>query len=215
MRGDLFVLVSDQDMLQAVEGLLSRPKSLNMAPVSFEVRRHPGRDSGCRISAADYLRAFVESYRYAIVMFDLDGSGSHRSRIETQQEVDRGLNLRGWEQRSKCIVIEPELEAWVWSRSERVPEVLGWLGRYTELQAWLHEQGLWPEHSHKPPNPKEAMRRTMQRTRSRRSPRKFFELASRASVRGCEDPSFGEFKRTLRTWFPQHAGQSVRADRLR
>ena len=208
-RGDLFVLVSDQDMLQAVEGLLSRPQSLNMAPIRFEARRHPGRDSGCRTGAADYLRPFIESYRYALVMFDLHGSGSHKSRVETQRDIDRSLSLKGWEQRGKSIVIEPELEAWVWSSSERVPEVLGWLGRATELRAWLGEQGLWPEHDPKPSDPKEALRRTMQRTRCRRSPRKFFELASRTSVRGCRDPSFGEFKRTLRTWFPQPEAQGA------
>lgn len=206
-RGDLFVLVADQDMLQAVRGLLSRPQSLNMAPVRFDVRRHPGRDSGCRVGAADYLQAFLDSYRFAMVMFDLDGSGSHMSRAETQCEVEEKLTLKGWKQRAKAIVIEPELEAWVWGMSERIPEVLGWNDKYTELRRWLHEQGLWPEHSRKPPDPKEAMRRAMQQSRSRRSPRKFFELASATSVKGCRDPSFSEFKRTLRSWFPPQDGQ--------
>ena len=81
-------------MLQAVKGLLSRPQSLKMAPIQFDVRRHPGRDSGCRIGAADYLHAFLDSYRYAMVMFDLDGSGSHESRAETQREVEGKLNSK-------------------------------------------------------------------------------------------------------------------------
>ena len=193
-------------MLQAVQGLLSRPQSLNFAPIRFDVRRHPGRDSGCRTGAADYLQAFRYSYRFAMVMFDLDGSGSHRSRAETQREVEEKLVLRGWQQRAKAIVIEPELEAWVWSMSERVPIVLGWNDRYAGLRRWLHEQGLWPEHSRKPPDPKEAMRRVMQQSRSRRSPRKFFELASTMSVKGCRDTSFTEFKLTLRSWFPPQDG---------
>ena len=85
-RGDLFVLVADQDMEQTVRGLLARPESLEMAPVNFDVGRHPRRDSGCRTGAVEYLRAVLRSYRHALVMFDLHGSGSHRTREETQRE---------------------------------------------------------------------------------------------------------------------------------
>ena len=201
-RGDLFVLVADEDMVQTVTGLLSRHQSLKMGPVRFEVRRHPGRDSGCRVGAAEYLRAFLDSYRHAIVVFDLDGSGSHKSREETQREVDAVLSRTRWEQRAKAIVIEPELEMWVWGTSSKVPEVLGWNRTYAELRRWLREQGLWPEGNDKPLDPKEAMRRTMRNSRSRRSPRKFFDLASAISLRGCRDPSFGDLKHTLRSWFP-------------
>ena len=206
-RGDLFVLVADQDMEQAVRGLLARPESLEMAPVKFDVRRHPRRDSGCRTGAVEYLRAVLRSYRHALVMFDLHGSGSHRTREETQREIDEVLSLSGWRQRAKAIVIEPELEAWVWALSEKVPEVLGWNTRYAELRRWLRGQGLWPTESHKPSNPKEALKRSMEESRSRRSSRKFFELASTVSVRRCRDPSFNEFKQTLRTWFPSEPDQ--------
>ena len=211
-RGDLFVLVADQDMLQAVNGLLLRPQSLKMTPIEFDVRRHPGRDSGCRVGAADYLRAFLRSYRFALVMFDLAGSGSRKSRVETQHEVEEKLNLKGWERRAKVIVIEPELEAWVWGMSQRIPEILGWSDEYGELRRWLHEQGLWPENCRKPPDPKEAMRRTMQQSRARKSPRKFFELASATTVKGCRDPSFGEFKQVLRSWFPPRADEHAQAN---
>ena len=203
-RGDLFVLVADEDMAQTVRGLLQRPQSLKVAPVTFEVRRHPGRDSGCRIGAAEYLSAFRDSYRHALTIFDLHGSGSHMSRAETEREVDSELNRKGWNERAKAIVIEPELEMWVWGTSKKVPEILGWPKEYAELRRWLGEQGLWPEANDKPPDPKEAMRRTMRESRSRRSPRKFFELASEISLKGCRDPSFRDFRRTLRSWFPLH-----------
>ena len=206
-RGDLFVLVADQDMEQAVRGLLARPESLEMAPVRFEVRRHPRRDSGCRIGSVEYLRPFLGSYRHALVMFDLDGSGSHRSREETQREVEGVLSRNGWKGRAKTIVIDPELEAWAWAVSAKVPQVLGWNKKYAELRRWLREQGLWPNGSHKPPDPKEAMERAMQESRSRRSSRKFFELAKVISLKRCRDPSFNDFKRTLRTWFPPKPNQ--------
>lgn len=201
-RGDLFVLVADEDMAQTIRGLLSRPRALKMAPVRFDVRQHPGRDSGCRIGAAEYLRAFLDSYRHALVIFDLHGSGSNKSRGKIEWEVDAELSRNGWNQRAKAIVVEPELEIWVWGASKRVSEVLGWNKKYAELRCWLGGQGLWPEEDDKPLDPKEAMRRTMREARSRRSPRKFFELASTVSLKGCRDPSFGDFKRTLRSWFP-------------
>lgn len=213
-RGDLFVLVADEDMVQTIKGLLLRPQSLKMARVKFDVRRHPGRDSGCRVGAAEYLRAFLDSYRHALVIFDLDGSGSHKPREEIEREVDGELSRNGWKQRAKAIVVEPELEIWVWGTSKKVPEVLGWNKKYAELRRWLGGQGLWPEGNDKPPDPKEAMRRTMRKARSRRSPRKFFELASTISLKGCRDPSFRDFKRTLGSWFPLDAEHGERLDRL-
>ena len=206
-RGDLLVLVADLDMEQTVRGLLARPESLEMAPVKVEVRRHPRRDSGCRTGAVEYLRAFLGSYRHALVLFDLDGSGSDRSREQTQREVEEVLSRNGWKGRARTIVIEPELEAWVWGPSNKVPEVLGWHEEYVELRRWLCGQGLWPEESLKPPNPKKAMERTMQESRSRVTSRKFFELASVVGLRRCRDPSFNDFKQTLRSWFPAESNQ--------
>lgn len=203
----LFVLVADQDMEQAIRGLLGRPEFLEIGPVSFEAGRHPRRDSGCRTGAVEYLRPFLNSYSHAIVVFDLDGSGSHRSRIDTQCELEIELGRNGWENRAKVIVIEPELEAWVWAASDKVPEVLGWETRYGEVRRWLRNQGLWPLEQDKPPDPKEAMERVMRMARSRKSPRKFFELASVIDVAGCQDPAFGEFLGTLREWFPPHPRQ--------
>ena len=42
----------------------------------------------------------------------------------------------------------------------------------------------------------------MEATHLRKSPRKFYELASKVSLKSCGDPSFNDFKRTLQTWFP-------------
>ena len=205
-RGDLVVLAADQDMVQTVEGLLARPKALKMASVTSEVLRHPLRDSGCRIGAAEFLRPFLGSYRHALVVFDWSGSGTQGTREEIQREVGVELSRNGWDRRAAAIVIKPELEAWVWSTSEHVPRVLGWSEQYKELRVWLREQGLWPAESRKPPDPKEAMRRTMEATHSRKSSRKFFELASKVSLKACGDPSFNDFKRILQTWFPPLAG---------
>jgi len=158
----LIALVADQDMLQTVKGLLGCWQSLGIAPVKFEVRRHHNRDGGCRVSATQYLRPFLDNYRHALVVFDFAGSGTRLTREKTQEEVEKALSRDGWEDRAKVIVIEPELEAWVWAASDKVPEILGWKGgQYSKLKRWLHKQGLWPNASDKPPDPKTAMERTM------------------------------------------------------
>ncbi len=199
---DLMVLVADTEMAQTIKGLLDRPASLATAHVDVNVERHPGRDSGCRIGAVDFLRPFLGRYRYALVVFDLHGSGSTSTREATQREVDANLARNGWENRGKAIVIEPELEAWVWGRSPRVADVLGWTAGYADLRRWLHSEGLWPDGEAKPPDPRTAMKKTMAKTRLRKSPRVFFDLANAVSLDKCRDPSFGDLRATLHSWFP-------------
>ena len=89
---DLLVLAADLDIEQAIRGLLVRPHSLNIAEVDFEVRRHPGRDSGCRSGAVEFLRSFLQSYRYALVVFDLYGSGNILDRKKIRDQVEDGLS---------------------------------------------------------------------------------------------------------------------------
>ena len=204
---DLLILVADRDMEYAIRGLLALPQRLRTGPYSYDVRRHPRRDAGCRTQAAEYLRPFVQGFRYAMVIFDLDGSGSHESREDTQRKVERRLSTSGWKGRSKAVVIDPELEAWVWASSSVVAEILGWGPRYRELRSWLESQGLWPMSHPKPPDPKKAVQRAMLearlRAQVRRSSTKFHDLGRRVSVRGCLDPAFGELRDTLQTWFPE------------
>lgn len=203
---DLMVLVADLDIEQAVRGLLSRPHHIKVKSLTFEVRRHPNRDAGCRTQAAAYLRPFFARYRRALVVFDLHGSGSRVSREDTQHAVEHQLRTNGWGERSKAIVIEPELEAWVWTRSPHVSRAMGWESRYDQLRAWLEAEGLWPSDLPKPPDPKRAMQRAMAqaglRKRVRRSAAKFHDLGRGLDTERCKDPAFGEMRATLQAWFP-------------
>ena len=204
--GDLLVLVADLDMEQAMRGLLEY--QLRNHQDSYRVIRHPRHDPGCRTQAVEALRPYVWNWRYAMVIFDLDGSGSRGSREDTQREVERQLSANGWHGRSKTIVIDPELEAWVWGRSPVVAEILGWGSGYRALRSWLRSQNLWPTNHPKPPDPKLAMRGAMREALARRSPAKFYELGRRADARSCRDPAFGELRDTLQAWFPEvHDGE--------
>ena len=122
--------------------------------------------------------------------------------MEIQLEVERRLEGDGWGGRSKAIVIDPEIEAWVWSSSPHVPEILGWTTGYPCLRNWLGTRKLWPKTSPKPTEPKQAMKEAMEEARQKQSPRVFSELAERVSLNRCQDPAFNELVETIRRWFP-------------
>ena len=145
-------------------------------------------------------------YHHALVVFDWEGCGSPSSREEIEAELEDDLWRNGWNERARAVVIDPELEAWVWAGSRAVAEALGWGPDYTRLRSWLTTEGLWGEGSPKPGRPKTAMLRAMRSappsTRRRRSPRVFGEIAASVSLRNCQDPAFQKLKYTLQAWYP-------------
>lgn len=201
---DVVVLVPDLDIAATVERLLHRPESIGTRPVSFSITRHLRRDSGCRARAADRLREYIRDYRYAIVLFDKHGCGDPReSRESVRADVEQRLSRNGWPDRCKAIVIEPELEAWIWTESRQVPSALGWSGDYRSLRDWLTSTGLWSPDTPKPADPKRALKAVLRRTRKPLSASLYRELADTVTVRRCVDPAFNEFTQTLRSWFPK------------
>ena len=206
---DLVVLVPDADIEQAIRGLLSRSDGLGLRTIHWTVTRHPDRDPGCRARAAEFLRPFLRRFHYALVVFDREGSGSPASRSEIQTLVEDRLFSNGWKDRAKAIVIEPELEAWLWNGSAEVAEELGWGRDYLGLRRYLLSKDLWPAATPKPPDPKRAVREALRaarvRRRARRSPAKFRRIANRITptvLGSCQDPAFGELVQTMRDWFP-------------
>ena len=200
---DLFVLVADQDLLETMKSLLERPESLGIRPIEYGIDKHLQRDAGCRSDASRRLRPYIGSYRYALVLFDKHGSGrDDESRQDIQDKVEKDLSCNGWENRSKAIVIDPELEAWVWSTSNHVPGILGWEHNYAELKDWLSKSQLWPSDAMKPPDPKKAMKAALREKKRQLSASLFGQLAASVTLHGCADPAFNELRKTLQGWFP-------------
>ena len=197
---DLVVLTADADMLATIDTLLRRSESLGIRDVSFDVERHLLRDAGCRAHASSWLRAHIRNYQYAIVMFDHHGCGSQKPRASIQEDVEQDLSRNGWPDRSKAIVVEPELEAWVWNSSQGTAEALGW-ANYAGLRSWLNKRRLWPAADIKPPDPKEALKRVMEDRKLPRSSTLFEDMASHVQMDGCQDAAFLELKTTLQNWF--------------
>ena len=96
------------------------------------------------------------------------------SRMEAKKDlVELELGRSGWEDRVRVIAIHPELESW----------------------AWAH--GL-----PKPPDPKSAMIKAMEKKKRRRSAGVFGEIARNVPLERCRDPAFHDLRDGLRKWFP-------------
>jgi hypothetical protein len=139
-----------------------------------------------------------------MLIFDRDGSGAESKTRETiESEVEAELQASGWAVGTvSVIVIEPELEAWVWATSPRVADALGWHDDPNGLQPFLAQSNLWEANCSKPSDPKEAMKRALRKVQKPLTARIFADLASRVGVSQCQDAAFGKFRDTLRQWFP-------------
>jgi hypothetical protein len=204
---DLVVLAADGQMEFAAKGLLSRGDSLGFRNLSVDIHVHPDKDPGCLLRGHDFLRPFCRQYRHAVVMLDREGCGREDSSREVlESELEKRLYSSGWGDRAAAVVLDPELEAWVWSDSPQVDIVLGWADRTPRLVEWLRAEGYSQSGQPKPHRPKEAMERALRLARKGRSSAIFLQLAQRVSVNRCTDPSFLKFKAILQKWYSESEG---------
>jgi hypothetical protein len=200
---DLFVLVSDGQMQAAVEGICARHQALGIRPLDAEIRRHPRQDAGCCGEGAAFFKPFVSEYRYALLMLDREGCGRETlSPEELEQQAEAELAGSGWPGRAAAVVLDPELEIWVWSDSPHVDAQIGWSGQ-PALREWLREAGFLEPQQVKPARPKEALEAALRKMRKPRSAALFRTLADKVSLSRCTDRAFLKLKATLQTWFPR------------
>jgi hypothetical protein len=203
-KRDLIILVADLDMENAVKGVLTRSGSLGIRSVGAEILRHPWRDSGCCTDGVTFLSPFVHRYEHALLLFDREGCGREDCSIEElEKEIGCKLSKSGWGDRSAVVILDPELESWVWSDSPHVDEELGWRGHHPPLRTWLAERGFLQAQDVKPIRPKEALEAALRKVRKPRSPSIYSELAEKVSLLRCSDRSFIRFKITLQQWFKE------------
>jgi hypothetical protein len=209
-KKDLVALVGDKSIQATLESMLrNRAKSLGIRLVGHEVRVAEDYDSGCHRQGPLLLRAQVNRYEHALIVHDRHGCGRERhSRQELEADLEQRLRDSGWEARAAAIVIDPELEAWVWAQSPHVARTLGWGGDFMSLRAWLEDKGHWMKGAAKPRDPKEAMRQVLRHSGVRQSSALFQSLASKVSLVHCEDASFAKLTTTLRAWFGVEEGNN-------
>ncbi len=200
---ELVVLAADKDMEFIMRGILERPQSLGIEPISFETFRHRQKDPGCLLEGHDFLRPFANKYRHALLMLDRRGCGKdHIDREILEVEIEKNLKVSGWGDRAAAIVIDPELENWIWSHSPKVNRALGWKGKTPSLRAWLIQKGFLLQNDSKPAQPKEALRKALRNVQKPWSSSIFYQIAANVSLKHCTDPAFLKLKQKLVSWFP-------------
>lgn len=211
---DLIVLVADDDQLASFQELLLRHQALQIRPIKFEVIVHDEHDPGILNRPESLLRPYLQDVARALVVFDRVGSGSEATDAhELEEQVEGLLERNGWvretgaaddqwsQRRCAAIVIDPELENWVWSDSPNVANVLGWKNERPQMEEFLQRKCLWNLGEPKPSDPKRAMETALHKKKLPLSPSNFQELAKRVSFRRCADPAFLRLLQILRAWF--------------
>ncbi len=191
-------------MEAAIGGVLERHQALGIRRIDYAIRVHTENDPGCCLRAHELLRPFCRRYSKALVVFDREGSGKEGlPRTTIEEEVEQSLATSGWsDDRARVIVIDPELEAWVWSDSPKVDDSLGWTARKPDVRESLRQHDFSIADNGKPERPKEAMEAALRSVRKARSSAIYAELAAQVSLRRCVDPAFNKLKTTLQEWFP-------------
>ncbi len=196
---DLILLVADKDMEFVVKELLQRIHSLKIRIISYDVKVHSNHDPGIYNTSHDFLRIFIDMYSYAIVMLDREGCGRDKNSLQIADDIQTKLDNSGWANRSKVIVLDPELEIWVWSDSPAVASCLGWDN--LELRNWLQKENYLNPDLQKPYNPKLVFEKALRIKGKPRSSSIYGKLAQKVSIDRCNDSSFVEFKAILKKWF--------------
>jgi hypothetical protein len=188
-------------------GFLGRDKchlSLRCKAFSFDPRHDLIRgisDPNTYRQAHVLLRPFHRTHKHAVVVLDNDWNGSPGvERI--REDVSHLLRINGWEApRFEVIVINPELESWLWQESPIVDAAFRYAGGVS-LRAWLRDRGMWADGEPKPARPKEAVAAVLKITRVPPSGAIYRQIVERVSITGCTDPAFALLCDSLRRWFP-------------
>ncbi|MBM3473982.1 MAG: hypothetical protein FJX75_11995 [Armatimonadetes bacterium] len=202
---ELVVLVADADAETVLSALLqSRQASLGVRIACHDVVKPPkSNDAWVFRRAHEYLREVRRTYQRAIVVLDWHGSGGEsKAAEELEGEVESRARASGWPEGAVAVVvIDPELEAWAWGRSDRAAQILG----LPEQQLLDVLAGFGLSGDGKVGRPKEALEAVVARCLHQR-PKSSRVHARMAREMGrlddCQDRAFRKLVRVLREWFP-------------
>ena len=198
----LVILTADKDQQLAIRELLHRPMDLGIRAIEFDCIAHPRHDAGVFKTAHEFLRPFLK-WDHALVVFDREGCGHDEgSREVLENDVESRLSANGWEDRARAVVIDPELESWVWDSAYQVTRTLDWPDGANGLKRWLAESGFAKPGDSKPARPKEAFDEALRYRKIPHSSALFHDLAKDFRFRACTDAAFQRMISTLQSWFP-------------
>lgn len=193
------LLVPDKNTEHAVRAVLEREHSLGIRKIAFDILVDPGRDGGVRLRGAQILQAQAGRYHHGGLIFDYEGSGANTAPMDLETQIDQQLNAT-WGLKAKAIVIEPEVDTWMWGAETHIKEVIGWDAE-VGIRDWLRARGFVFTPDQKPVRPKEALEAVFREAKAPRSSAHYSSIASRLSLRNCTDPAFIRLRSALQSWF--------------
>lgn len=234
----LVILAADDQCRATLRGFFERHNhhlSLGCGAISVDgvafnpdsdIFVHPNSDPGVWKDADKdmILSAARNLYEKALIILDAAFEGAPSS-DKIVADIEALVEMRaGWSRdRFEVIVIEPELEAWIWQRSVHVVEAFDFPGTHNQLWDLLANRAIaleqrskshrfvdvsdpavaaWPTARSKPENPKGVVEALRAHCQSGPASGIFNEITSRVSVNGCVDTSFHKMREALRRWFP-------------
>ena len=206
---DLVILTADSTMTHVLRAFFKRQhfeQSLGCGVIDIdpetEILHIPSfTDGGLHTHAHELLRSYLTSHQHALVLLDKQFGGERPAEI-VRDDIAGNLRRNGWNDESHkalVIVIDPELEVWLWQDSPNVEHAIG---APIGLRDRLKEQGDWPEAHPKPLKPKETLQSQIKANRAGPPTQAYCRIASTVSPKRCQDPSFQDFRDQLRAWFP-------------
>lgn len=201
-KKDLLLLVPDKNTHFALKGALPRHEALGIRPISFEFLVHSGRDGGVRTTGAALAALKRNQFHHLLMIFDHEGCGAESMQAsDLIAELERQLAPR-WGNAAGVIVIEPEVDVWMWGGDNILAELLKWSGNQG-MRDRLRAKGFEFDANDKPVRPKEALEEILAAKAEPRSSSLYEKIASRLSLQRCKDPAFIRLQKTLQHWFPQ------------
>lgn len=202
---DVLILTADKNAEFALKGLLPRITQIEgIRKFGFDIITHPHKDPGVANQSVEYVRPYINDYRYLIVMFDHEGCGKEdQTRSDLESKIESLLSINGWQDRNCCILLCPELESWLWVDATTVHDIIGWED-VTNIYVWIRNSGfLTMQGSLKPARPKEAFEAALRKCRVARSSSLYQKLTKQADYHNCIDPSFVKLLGTIKRWFAE------------
>jgi hypothetical protein len=205
----LVFVVADSDIQAMVTGFLQKERAdlrLGCAPFEFDAkldleRAAADKDSGLYMRGAQHVLRLRRTHAHVVVMLDADWEGSPGA-TAIDQKLREDLRKCGCSNDdSEVIVLEPEIEAWMWVDKLEVAREFGFESS-DDLRSWLADAGFALGANQKPLRPKEALYAALRAKRKARSSATFAAVAAKVSLNTCQDPALLKLRATLQRWFP-------------
>jgi hypothetical protein len=196
---DLVLLVPDKNTEATIRGALVRHQALGIRQIDCHILVEQDRDGGVRCRGAQVLNVVRGQYSYAAMIMDYEGSGANVAPAKLEAQLDGALST-SWGDHCKAIVIEPEVDVWMWGSETHLRSTMDW--EFDEdIRSWLENQGFAFGENGKPVRPKEALEAAFRRANVPRSSARYEYVAQRLSLVNCTDAAFQRLRSALVTWF--------------